>query len=115
MADADRELNAHQIGKKLETVKNQIPPKQTTKPATPAQGARPLGRRNDAKSPSALTPFVGVVLVVLAIGGVVAYFVDPAQAKTLWLVIGPILSTAVVEFIRGLRPGTRRRRKRPSP
>jgi hypothetical protein len=37
----------------------------------------------------------GVIVLALLIGGLYAYFVNPAQSKDLWLIIGPIISAAV--------------------
>lgn len=42
---------------------------------------------------------VGVVLVILTVGGVVAFLYNSDGAKDLWVIIGPIISAAITGFI----------------
>ena len=43
--------------------------------------------------------FVGVICVILALGGIIAFIFTPDSAKDLWLIIGPIISSAIVGSI----------------
>jgi hypothetical protein len=49
---------------------------------------------------------VGTVCSILAIGGLLAFFIRPDQAKDIWVIIGPIISAGVagvVAFLSGER------------
>ena len=39
--------------------------------------------------------FVGVICSILAIGGLVAFFICPASSKDIWVFIGPIISAGI--------------------
>jgi hypothetical protein len=39
--------------------------------------------------------FVGIICAILSLGGVAAFFVNPQNAKDIWVIIGPIISAGV--------------------
>ena len=47
----------------------------------------------------AVVRFVSVIMSVLALGGVIAWLIDPESAKELWKIIGPIISGVVLVAI----------------
>ncbi|GLX86956.1 hypothetical protein tloyanaT_32090 [Thalassotalea loyana] len=49
----------------------------------------------DVKTRLGIIWFVGVICGILAIGGVIAFFVNPTSAKDVWVIIGPIISAGV--------------------
>lgn len=48
--------------------------------------------------------FAGAIAVILALSGVAAFFVAPDASRDIWLIIGPIVSTAIFGLLR--LPGT---------
>lgn len=62
--------------------------------------------RGDAKARVGVLWLVGVILSILAIGGVCAFFFKPENAKDIWVIIGPIISAGIsgtVAFLSGER------------
>jgi hypothetical protein len=56
----------------------------------------------------AVVIFVTIIVSILALGGIIAWLKDPTTAKDLWVIIGPIISGAVlgvIGFIAGERRG----------
>lgn len=52
--------------------------------------------------------FLGCTVLLLALSGIAAFFVNPSGAKDVWVFIGPILTAAISGMI-GFWAGSRRR------
>lgn len=49
----------------------------------------------DVKTRIGVLWFVGTICAILSLGGVTAFFVNPENAKDIWVIIGPIISAGV--------------------
>lgn len=65
--------------------------KQLSKPQTTAQ----IKAHGEVKTKIAILWFIGVVCGLLIIIGGIALIMDPENAKNVWVIIGPILSSAI--------------------
>ncbi|MEK4283212.1 hypothetical protein [Ureibacillus sp. FSL K6-0165] len=63
----------------------------TQKPMTPTQ----IKAHGEVKTRIGILWFVGIVCALLIIIGGISIFKDPNSAKDVWVIIGPILSSAV--------------------
>lgn len=65
------------------------------KPQTPAQ----IKAHGEVKTKIGVLWFIGSVCISLILIGGIAMIVNPQQAKDIWIIIGPILSSAVMGTI----------------
>ena len=65
------------------------------KPMTPAQ----IKAHGDVKTKIGVLWFIGAVCVSLIVIGGIAMIVNPEQSKDIWIIIGPILSSAIMGTI----------------
>jgi len=65
------------------------------KPQTPAQ----IKAHGEVKTRIGVLWFIGAVCISLIIIGGIAMIVNPEQSKDVWVIIGPILSSAVMGTI----------------
>lgn len=49
----------------------------------------------DVKTRIAMLWFVGLICGILSFGGIAAFFINPASAKDVWVIIGPIISAGL--------------------
>ncbi len=55
-----------------------------------------------------------IIVGVLAVGGLAAFMFQPEKAKDIWLIIGPIIGSAITAAIT-LRPPETRDHEKPKP
>lgn len=65
--------------------------KQMAKPQTPAQ----IKAHGEVKTRIAILWFVGAICISLIVFGGISLIKDPGNAKDVWVIIGPILSSAI--------------------
>jgi len=58
-----------------------------------------VGLTRDARTQMAVVIAVAVIVLVLAVGGLLAFFYNSEHAKDLWVIIGPIISAVLSGFI----------------
>jgi RsiW-degrading membrane proteinase PrsW (M82 family) len=69
--------------------------KETSPPANGTQSAEIVTAKGNITIRLTAIVMAGVILLVLLLGGFLAFYSNPSQSKDLWLIIGPIISGAV--------------------
>ena len=79
---------------------------QQEKQLTPAQ----IRAQGEVKTRIGVLWLVGIICTILGIFGGISFIVSPQNAKDVWVIIGPILSSAItgtIAFLTGEKQGTK--------
>ncbi len=64
-------------------------------PAIPRPRPSTILAEGEVRIQVTIARFIGAIIIVLALGGLIFTFVNPAEAKSLWVIIGPIISGGI--------------------
>jgi len=64
-------------------------------PTVAPQKPRTILAEGEIKIQVTIAWFVGSIIIMLTLGGLIFNFVNPPEAKNLWVIIGPIISGGI--------------------
>jgi RsiW-degrading membrane proteinase PrsW (M82 family) len=78
-----------------------------------SQSTDVIHAHGEVATKKAVLLLIGIAIVLLILGGLIAWYINPDKSKDLWVIIGPMISGALVgttSFLAGERQGMKRKR-----